>query len=96
MRFRPFEKRLEFLGFLPQILRLAHQLLLLEGALHQAEQLLGGVRFADEVERAELDGFDGVAQRILPSEHDGRQVRRAAFDFGEHFETAGVRQTDVQ
>ena len=56
------EERFEFLGLLAQARRFAHEFLLLEGPLHEGKQFLRRVRFADEMKRAQLDGFDGVAQ----------------------------------
>ncbi len=74
-----FEEGFEFLRFLAEADRLAHELLLLERTLHQTEQFLRRVGFADEMERAEFDGFDGVAQRILSGQHDDLNLRRSAF-----------------
>ena len=91
LRLGALEEGFERLGFLAQARRLAHQFLLLEGPLHERKKLLGGVGFGDEVKGPQLDGLDGVGERVLAGEHDHLDAGRGLLHLREHLQTTRIR-----
>ncbi len=69
---------------------------LLERAADEAQQLLGRIRFRDEMERAELDRFDGVRERVVRGEDDHREIGKIAAQLAQHIEPIGIGQAEIE
>jgi hypothetical protein len=69
---------------------------LVECLADEAQQFFWLIRFTDKVKRAAFDGVDCVFQRVVAREDDDLQLGRLGLQCAENFESAFVRQPDIE
>ena len=79
-----------------QLLHLAPQRRVLEGVADRLQEALAGERLLDEVVDPELERLDGLGDRRLAGDDDGRRQALFLGQLAHQVDAAHPRQTDVE